>query len=167
MNEPRNDLVVPSIVGAGIAAEVRRYGVRDVETGGFLVALGSEPMRVAVIAVAGTRGITRGPGLFRVSGKAIDRLFSWVDGQNMRIPAQFHSHGAGAFLSKTDRREGFNVKDFITCVVPNYIDPPSHPTAWGWWTFDGEDWTRLPPPRLTEVTAGFLVFDEDGVRNDE
>lgn len=166
MNTAPGGLVVPGTIGARIAAEVRRYGALDVETGGFMLAPAPEPMRVSIVALAGERGVTRRWGLFRVSGRAIDRLFAWADEQGMRIPAQFHSHKLGAFLSPTDQRDGFNVKDFISAVVPQYADPPADPTAWGWWLFDGEAWIATAPPAVSAQGAPVVVFDEDGVRAD-
>jgi hypothetical protein len=167
MSEKTDLLVLPEGIGAPLTTEVARYGAMDVETGGFFLAPEADPLRVTALAVAGERGITRRRGLFHVSGKAIDRLFGWADGQGFRIPAQFHSHGEEAFLSKTDRLDGFNVTDFISAVVPHYLKPPSDPRSWGWWIFDGDEWITLPPPETVGAGVRVVVFDEDGVRAHE
>lgn len=160
----RADLVVPLGAGAIVADEVRRYGVLDVETGGFFAGSEADPTRITTVALAGEKGIERRWGLFRVSGKAMDRLFALADGQGLRLPAQFHSHGGRAFLSKTDRQHGFNVTDFISSVIPDYVDPPSDAGAWGWWVFDGSKWASLLPPPTPDGDVKVVVFDEDGVR---
>ena len=98
MNTAGGGLVVPGTIGVRIAAEVRRYGAVDVETGGFMLAPAPEPMRVSIVALAGERGVTRRWGLFRVSGRAIDRLFAWADDQGMRIRVLRH-HRADEVLN--------------------------------------------------------------------
>ncbi len=157
-------LVMPRTAGVPLTVEVAHYGAQGLETGGFLAAPETDPMRVRVVVVAGERGITRGRGLFRVSGKAIETLFGWADAHALRIPAQFHSHGVEAFLSETDRRDGFNVTDFISAVVPHFRQPPTDPGSWGWWIFDGGGWVPTPPPGLVEDPFHVVIFDEDGVR---
>ncbi|HEV7679301.1 MAG TPA: hypothetical protein VGQ42_12095 [Candidatus Dormibacteraeota bacterium] len=157
-------LVLPDSLSAPVAAEVKRYGTRDVETGGFLLAPEARPMCVSTVALAGHNGVTRGRGIFRISGKAIDRLFGWAEVAQLRIPAQFHSHGSEAFLSCVDRRDGFNVTEFISAVIPQYGDPPMDPHTWGWWQYDGDEWLELDPPEVIAGSVRVVVFDEDGVR---
>jgi hypothetical protein len=156
---------LPSEAVAQIVGEVASYGRGDgVETGGFLLAPSDDPDGVSVVAMAGETGIERAWGRFRVSALAIDVLFAWAEERGLRIPAQFHSHGIGRDLSLIDRREGFNVRGFISCVVPEFHDPPSGPNRWGWWLFDGASWVETAP--CTVVDGGVMVvrFDEEGVR---
>jgi hypothetical protein len=157
-------VVLPAESVPAITAEVRRYGRLDLETGGFLLGPEAEPTRIEVIALAGDRGIERAWGLFRVSGRAVERIFAWAEERALRIPAQFHSHDRGARLSPLDRREGFNVRGFISCVVPSYRTPPTDPGAWGWWWFDGTAWVHAPGPVLRADEVTVVTFDEAGVR---
>jgi hypothetical protein len=115
--------------------------------------------------MTGTAGVDRGWGLFRVSGKAIEALFEWSEQQDLRIPAQFHSHRYGAFLSPIDQREGFNVLGFISCVIPAFEQPSEDSKKWGWWTFDGTAWVATSPALLGEGDVQVVSFDEDGVRS--
>jgi hypothetical protein len=162
-----HQLLLPEGTSTPLTAEVARYGAIDLETGGFLLAPASDPMRVSGLAMAGEQGIVRRRGIFHVSGVAIDRLFGWADRERLRIPAQFHSHGTEAFLSETDRRDGFNVTDFISTVVPHYVKPPTDPGTWGWWIYTGNDWIDLRPPIAVAGALQIVVFDEDGVRGFE
>ena len=152
------DAVVP------ILGEVRAYGATRMETGGFLLAPIDDPTRITTVAFAGTVGITRRYGLFGISGLALDRLFTWADDYDLRIPAQFHSHGGRAFLSPTDLAHGLSVRGFITCVIPYFRDPPRDPSRWGWWKFDGSMWKTETPPKIdADAQAATFTFDEDGV----
>jgi hypothetical protein len=157
-------VVLPAESVSAIIAEVRRHGRLDLETGGFLLGPEAEPSRVEVIALAGDQGIERAWGLFRVSGRAVEQIFAWAEEHELRIPAQFHSHGRGARLSSLDRREGFNVRGFISCVVPSYRKPPPDPLAWGWWWFNGTSWVDAPAPAFRAGRAAVVTFDEAGVR---
>lgn len=159
-----NPIILPSAGAEAITREVMGYGYRDVETGGFLLALESAPLRITAIAMAGDRGVKRSWGLFRISGEAIDQLFGWSDEYGLRIPVQFHSHQRGPELSPIDKQEGFNVLGFISCVVPTYQDPPVDLTEWGWWAFDGATWLSTPAAVLDTGDVETVVFDEDGVR---
>lgn len=150
-----------------IVSEVRRYGrsaPRGVETGGFLVGEASHSEVIAVVAMAGERGIERSRGVFRISAAAIDMLFEWADKHALRIPAQFHSHEMGGVLSDIDRREGFNVRGFISCVVPEYREPPQDANRWGWWRFDGGRWLTAGPAVAMAGQIAVVTFDEDSVR---
>jgi hypothetical protein len=158
-------LRLPEAAIAAITDEVRAYGKQRVETGGFFLSSIEDPEQISTLALAGTAGITRKRGLFRVSGAALDRLFTWADEREMRIPAQFHSHRGRAFLSPTDLTHGLSVRGFVTCIVPFWSDPPDDPGRWGWWRFDGERWTDEPcPPADTRGTVGVVTFDERGVQ---
>ncbi len=158
-------LHLPEEMIAAITDDVRAYGTQRVETGGFLLAPIGNADDVAILALAGTLGITRRRGLFGISGIALDRLFTWADEQALRIPAQFHSHGGRAILSPTDLAHGLSVRGFVTCIVPFWNNPPSDPAKWGWWRFDGQDWLDEVPPE-TDATRMLSVvrFDERGVR---
>ncbi len=160
-------LRLPSSAVTRIVGEVTSYGRDDgVETGGFLLAPSHDPEAVSVVAMAGETGIERAWGWFRVSASAIDVLFAWAEERGLRIPAQFHSHGIGRDLSLIDRREGFNVRGFISCVVPEFRDPPSVPNGGGWWLFDGASWVETASCTLVESEVMVVRFDEEGVRGE-
>lgn len=106
----------------------------------------------------------RSRGIFRVSGKAIDQLFSWADERELRVWAQVHSHPRGSFLSEIDKREGFRVEGFISTVIPNFGDPPEVPSEWGFWAFVGGVWTPINAARATRGDGSVFRFSEDGVR---
>jgi hypothetical protein len=157
-----NRLVLPEAAGQVIVADVARYGCEQLETGGFMLApVGTDS--VTAIARAGTKGIVRRRELFQVSELALDALFARAEAHELWIPAQYHSHGLGAFMSDCDVEHGLSVAGFISVIVPFFANPPRDPSAWGWWRFDG-DWITLAPsaPMIGEVAVS--VFDEDGVR---
>jgi hypothetical protein len=149
-----------------IAEHVRHYGAKGLETGAFLLADEAAPSIVVVVAFSGERGVTRRPDLFHVSGRALERLFTWADELRMRVRAQLHSHRREAFLSRTDQNHGLSVRGFTSAVIPNFVDPPRDPVRWGWWRFDGDAWLAIPPASLTETAVRFITFDEDGIRDD-
>lgn len=155
---------IPAVAVIAIAHDVMHFGKSDVETGGFLIAARSDPDVITTVAVAGETGIFRHPLMFRISARAIDVLFAWCDEYGFHMPAQFHSHRDAAFLSATDRRDGFNVTGFISCVVPSYVDPPREHTRWGWWEFQGKTWMPISPPTVGTNSVKMIVFDEDGMR---
>jgi hypothetical protein len=164
MNAPaRPPLALPATAGLVIAEEIRRFGQRDVETGGFLLAPQGQGT-VTVVAFAGQVGITRQRLLFHVSALALDQLFSFADQRACWVPTQFHSHAAGAFLSFTDQQHGLRVSGFTSAVIPRFADPPAGVTAWGWWRFSSEVWTPCQPPRMEGREVEVVVFDEEGVR---
>lgn len=148
-----------------VTNNVRRFGQQRLETGGFLLAAGDEPTAITGVALAGAAGVTRRRDLFSVSGLALDRLFTWAADGELRIAAQFHSHGGRAFLSPVDLRHGLSVRGFTSCIVPFSADPPLDPKQWGWWRFDGRTWMKAHPPRAVATNPVTTVtFDEDGVR---
>jgi hypothetical protein len=156
-------LAVPAGAGPVIADEICRYGRRGTETGGFLLApegTGS----VSIVAFAGAAGITRRRLLFQVSELALDRLFGFAAARRCWVPAQFHSHAAGAFLSVTDQEHGLRVSGFASAVVPEFADPPAAVAAWSWWRFDDGEWVGAPAPRTADGDLEAVIFDEDGVR---
>ncbi len=156
-------LLLPEEAVVRIIEEVRTYGSQRKETGGFLLVNRDEPERIEVVALAGTIGITRWWGQFGVSGTALGKLFAWADEHDLRIVAQFHSHGGRAFLSPTDLAHGFNVRGFVTCVIPSFRQPPNDPRRWGWWCFDGIRWNREKTPATTSGAATIVSFDENGL----
>jgi hypothetical protein len=156
-------LRLPDEAIAPILHEVRVYGARREETGGFLLSAIDRPETAATVAFAGRVGITRWRGQFGVSGRALERLFTWADDHDFRIAVQFHSHGGRAFLSPTDLAHGLNVLGFTTSVIPSFKAPPRDPARWGWWKFDGKRWNREPPPTITNGTVTTVTFDERGV----
>lgn len=161
-----NGLTLPAAVPEAVARHVKEYGATGVETGAFLLALAGAADEVSVLALAGEDGITRGPEVFGVSGRAIGRLFDWADESGMRVRALVHSHERRAFLSKTDLKHGFAVSNFTTAIVPWYADPSPSPSDWAWWRYYGGEWRTIGPATLTNREAGFVVFDEGGVRED-
>ena len=160
---PSSPFALPATAGRVIAEEVRRFGQRDVETGGFLLAPRGHGT-VTVVAFAGEAGIIRERLLFQVSALALDQLFGFADQRSCRIPAQFHSHAAGAFLSFTDQQLGLRVNGFTSAVIPRFADPPAGVPAWGWWRFSSENWTPCQPPETKGDDMEVVTFDEEGVR---
>jgi hypothetical protein len=160
-------VLIPAPGVTAIVDETATFGVQDLETGGFLLApRASCPDRdspVAVIALAGDTGIMRGRGVFQISGRALDRIFTFADDHDLWIPAQFHSHKVGAFLSWTDQRHGLRVDEFISSVIPTYACPPRDLARWGWWQFVSGAWHGTEPGRVTGETVETLRFDEAGV----
>lgn len=162
MTHTSNELVLPEAAAEAIVADVARYGREHVETGGFLLApVGTDT--VDAIAYAGTRGIVRRSDFFQVSELALDALFAHVETRELWIPAQYHSHGLGAFMSDCDEEHGLSVAGFVSAIVPFFASPPRDPSAWGWWRFEGR-WIPLSPPAAETGEVAVLVFDEDGVR---
>jgi hypothetical protein len=160
--QPSPPLGLPAMAGHAIAREVRQFGQRRVETGGFLLAPRGQGA-VTVMAFAGEVGIIRERLLFQVSALALDQLFGFADQRSCWIPAQFHSHAAGAFLSRTDQQLGLRVKGFTSTVIPDFANPPCEVTAWGWWRFSSEDWIPCQPPQIEGDDLEVVTFDEEGV----
>lgn len=155
-------IAVPATAVNMIATEVRGYGHRRLETGGFLM-LPRGTAIVSTVAFAGAAGIVRRHNLFQISERALDRLFTFADDHDLHIPVQFHSHEQGAFLSRTDAEHGLRVEGFTSVVVPMYSAPPVEMSRWGWWCFTIGAWVAavIPPIGPGPVTA--VRFDEDGV----
>lgn len=142
---------------------VRGYGLADAEAGGFL--LGSHgDASATVLALAEGVGIERSRGGFRVSGKAVDRLFAFAEEEELRVWAQVHSHPRGSFLSNIDKTDGFRVGGFVSGVIPDYAAPPREPASWGWWTFRDGIWRPAPIPSTVERPGRVVTFDETEVR---
>lgn len=156
-------LDVPAAAGPAIAAEVRRYGALDVETGGFL--LGPEGTgSVCTVAFAGTSGVTRRCLQLQISEIALDQLFAYAGEQGCWVPAQFHSHAGEAFMSRTDREHGLRVPGFVSAVIPGFADPLTSLDAWTWWRFDRGEWHPAGSPSAGGCDLRQVIFDEDGVR---
>lgn len=147
-----------------IVADVARYGALGVETGALLLTSHGEET-VTVVALAGTAGIDRRPGLLIFSSAALNPLFSYAEDHDLQLRAQVHSHMYEAFLSPTDKAGNIRMAGFIASVVPNFANPDANPTAWGWWTFDGADWTPTEPALVSGQGTKFVTFDADGVRD--
>lgn len=154
-------LTLPAVSAAVIAGEVAAWGARRVETGGFMLA--GDDAVISHVALSGARGISRRRDQFVVSGRAIATLFAYASERNLRVRAQFHSHGGSAFLSRTDLNHGFSVDGFVTTVIPSYADPPPSTESWGWWCF-AESWVEISTPPQIGGDVHVLRFDEDGVR---
>jgi hypothetical protein len=144
-----------------IAAEARAAGASAVETGGYLLAEGSQP--VSVLALTGTQDIHRERGIFHIGSRAMATLFDWASVRSLRVVAQWHSHRYEAFLSETDLAYGFNVPGFRTCVVPDYEQPSSDPRDWGWWLFD-QEWMETSAPVVVTGPFDVITFEAGNVR---
>ena len=142
---------------------VRGHGRTDVESGAFLLGSYNSPT-VTVLALADGVGIERHRGYFRVSGKAIDRLFDFAEMEELRVWAQVHAHPRGSFLSETDERDGFRVEGFLSGIIPNFAAPPREPNEWGWWMFTDGAWQSAPAPSTSAAPGRVVTFDETGVR---
>ena len=121
-----------------ICDEVRRFGAREKETGGFL--LTSDRCTISHVAIAGSAAIERDWGKFIVRREALDQLFTYAEDRDLHIAAMFHSHMQGAFLSRIDRTGGINMDGFISIVIPTFRNPPSDTSKWGFWIFQNREW---------------------------
>lgn len=157
-------LTVPSAAAEAVVRETERFGLRVLETGGFLLAPEGTDV-ISAVGLAGEVGIVRRRGLFQVSELALDRLFCFADVERAWIPAQFHSHEFGDRLSPTDRDYGLRVDGFVSAIVPAFATPPTGITDWGWWRFEAGGWNRVGPPATGSGEVRVVVFDEDGVRD--
>lgn len=158
-------LKTPHALPAAIAGIVASAGTQElgVETGGFI--LGDWQTREGtVLAVAGTAGVMRTPLHFSASELALAALFEWTAAAGLHVLAGWHSHRGPAFLSDVDLEGGFNVKEFISAVVPYFHDPSANPDDWGWWTYDGSEWLESPAPVLTSGDYEMITFEEGCVR---
>jgi hypothetical protein len=145
-----------------IHEDVRQHGVRDRETGMFLLAPPGAGT-VTTLALPGTAGVTRRRECFALTGRALNRLFSYAHAHKLEVLAQIHSHACAAFLSEVDLRHGFAVQGFTTSVIPTYRRPPIHPGRWGWWRHDGRSWRPAAPYLSGEGAATIITFDEEGL----
>ena len=153
---------LPDSAIAAMTAHVRSHGALGVETGGLIIA--DAAGRPQAVACAGDTGITRRPGLFKMSGAALDQLFTVCEARAWNVVAMFHSHAVDAFLSTTDRELGLNIRGFTSIVIPEYANAPADPTSWAWFSFDGTRWRDDQPWQTVDATIRVLDFDEDGVR---
>jgi hypothetical protein len=156
-----NELTLPNAAAAAVVGDVTRYGAKNVETGGFLLAPRGEDT-ISIVALAGDAGITRRRDLFQLSECALDRLFAHADERDLWIPAQFHSHGLNAFMSACDVDHGLSVHGFVTTIVPYFASPPEDAAQWGWWRF-GSAWTPVAPPSTSHAPVRVIAFAEDGI----
>lgn len=156
-------LELPAALPARIAGHTREWGRRTCESG--LLLLGSPDEALLNLAAwPGEKGIVRERGKFAISGLALAQIFDWATDRELVVRALIHSHGGRAFLSWVDLDYGFSVPGFISAIVPRYHDPSSEVSDWGWWQFDGEEWTDIVAPRLVEQPLGEVTFDESGVQ---
>jgi len=158
------DLTVSLGVVDAVVAETATYGIRRLETGGFLMALVGQE-EVVSLAVAGNVGIVRRHNLFQISERALDRLFNYAGDEGLWLPVQFHSHDYGPpEMSIADQNHGLRVEGFVSTILPDFARPPSDLAAWGWWQFSQGSWRPSPPARLIAGAVPTIVtFDEDGV----
>ena len=159
-----SQLLLPDGCLTAVTRDVRSYGVRGMETGGFLMAnVGTDVL--AGIALAGQSGIDRRGDLFQISERALDRLFAFADDQGFWLPVQLHSHRLAAFMSRTDARHGLRVEGFVSTIIPGFASPPEDVDAWGWWQFQSGDWQPCRPAAVRPGGPELIIaFDEDGVR---
>ena len=147
-----------------ICDEVRRFGARELETGGFL--LTSDHRTVSHVALAGAAGIERDWGRFVVRREALDQLFTYAEDRDLRVAAMFHSHQHEAFLSPIDRTGGINMAGFTSMVIPTFEDPPTSTTSWGFWIFEAREWCHAEPWAAVGIASvAPLRFDAKGVRD--
>jgi proteasome lid subunit RPN8/RPN11 len=156
------NLILPSSALSKIRSHVAAFGSYAEEAGGFFLGPARTP-RILAVGFALGRGVERGRGEFRVTGPAIERLFEWAESNEYRIWAQFHSHPAAAFLSRTDIKYGFSVKDFVSAVIPEFKNPPINPHLWKWWTYQQAAWREITPPAVEDHDACIFTFSEDGI----
>jgi proteasome lid subunit RPN8/RPN11 len=157
-------LRLPADGAQALVDHVRVYGRQGVETGAMLLTAPGDTL-VTTVAIAGTTGVIRKPGLFVLTMPVIEVLFSYAEQQGLQARAQVHSHGGNAFLSRTDREGGIRMPGFIAAVVPTFRTPPPDPRQWGWWAFTDGDWCTNPPGELDEARqACIITVDADGVR---
>jgi proteasome lid subunit RPN8/RPN11 len=162
MNEP-DAIKVPVQALDRIIEEVRTFGLRHLETGGFFM-MARNTATVSIVACAGDVGIVRRDNLFQISERALDRLFTFADEGGLWAPVQFHSHPGRAFLSRADKEHGLCAEGFISVVIPTFGDPPRDITHWGWWRFDGGRWVTATPASTGPCDVRTVWFDEDGFR---
>ena len=157
-------LILPRAAVEAITRDVRGYGRRELETGGFLL-LPIDADIVSMVALAGEHGVVRRRDSFQISERALDRLFTFADDRDLWAPIQFHSHEAGAFLSRIDVDHGLRVEGFTSVVVPAYRDPPTDIRLWGWWRFTQGRWARTNGARVADCAVELVRFDEEGVHD--
>jgi hypothetical protein len=156
-------LAVPNALPEQIAVHVEGWGQKSCESG--LLLLGQPEEALAHVAAwPGKKGIVRMRGKFAISGLALAQIFDWASERELVVRALVHSHGGRAFLSWVDLDSGFSVPDFVSAIVPQYREPSSDVSDWGWWQFDGERWGDFDAPSLVDEALIELTFDENGVR---
>jgi hypothetical protein len=159
-------VTIPDAGVAAIVEETAAFGVRELETGGFLLVPRERSVEaaavVSTVAFAGDVGIVRHRDVFQISERALDRIFTFADDRGLWIPAQFHSHEVGAFLSFTDKRHGLCVEEFTSIVIPTFAAPPEDTGRWGWWRFMTGRWREAEPGPVIRGTVQLVRFDEAG-----
>jgi hypothetical protein len=159
-----NPLQIGAEAVATMVTDVARYGALGVETGSLLLTHPGESS-VTVVALAGTTGIKRRPDLLVISAAALSPLFSYAEDNELQVRAQVHSHMSDASLSRTDKAGNIRMPGFIASVIPTFATPSTDTTAWGWWDFDGTDWTPSQPAIVAQQHTKVVTFDADGVRD--
>ncbi len=162
MNDSELPRIPPSVAGV-VRADVRRYGRRNLETGGFLL-MSRDAGVISVVALAGDIGIVRRRNLFEISGLALAHLFTYLDREGLWAPIQYHSHANGASLSSTDESHGLCAEGFVSAVVPNFAQASDELTKWGWWRFTDGEWVSIKAATYGSGPAAAVTFDEDSVR---
>jgi hypothetical protein len=154
-------LEIPDGLPAQIAAHVQEWGRLNCESGLLLLGRPEEGL-ADVAAWPGTTGIVRRRGRFAISGLALAQIFDWATDRELVVRALIHSHGGRAFLSWVDLDHGFSVPGFISAIVPHYRAPSVDVATWGWWEFNGGEWTNRETPRLVRRALREVAFDERG-----
>jgi len=154
---------IPPTVARVVSADVRLYGRRNLETGGFLL-MNRDASAISAVALGGDAGIVRRRNLFQISGLALAQLFTYLDREGLWAPIQYHSHANGAFLSSTDEAHGLCVEGFVSAVGRNFAQASDELTKWGWWRFTDGEWTSIKAATYGSGPAAAVKFDEDGVR---
>jgi hypothetical protein len=138
-------------------------GRRGDEAGVFW--LGRRAATTTIDAVVSLRGpgVFESPGLWQVSSEVygvVSRLAS-AAGRVLLATAHTHGRGVPVALSRTDRRHGVRVPDFLALVIGNGGDAPD-PAEWSWNAFDDGDFRRLDADeyaaRVRLVAAGVALY---------
>jgi proteasome lid subunit RPN8/RPN11 len=159
-------LRIPPRGVSAIVADVRTWGSYGLETGAVLLTSPGDDA-VGVVALAGTSGVIRRPGLFVLTHKVIDTLFTYAEDRGLQARAQVHSHRGRAFLSKTDREGNIRLPGFIASVVPRFQAPSDRLEDWGWWTFARGDWEPTACGQVDHDAADATVVTVDAEGIDE
>jgi hypothetical protein len=141
---PIEEWHVPRAAVAATLSSVAVAGRRGDEAGVFW--LGRRRRRTTVDAVVSLRGrgVLESPGLWQVSSEVYGVVSRLAAATGLVLVATVHTHGRRipVALSRTDRRHGVRVPDFLALVIGDGGDAPD-PADWSWNAFDGGDFRRL------------------------
>jgi hypothetical protein len=157
-------LLLPGAGRDAVLADVRQYGRDGNETGAFLLSVFDISQPISVVALLGEAGIRRRPAHLVIDVAVIDQLFTFAEDRDLRVTAYLHSHMFGAFMSPTDKSGTIRSPGFIAGVIPDFRDPPSDPSEWGWWVHQQSQWQPAPPAAVDHSQpATVIAVDAHGV----